>query len=93
MLDELKVLCVSEGCGEVMQRGMLLSHSRGCAKGMVKCDDADCGLSVGLRRSVGIGDDQGEMYKWADGRWSDRDCRIIERTSAFSDGWNVRGVM
>lgn len=48
MLDELKVRCAAEGCEEVMQRGLLLAHSRSCLKGLVKCDDPECGLSVGV---------------------------------------------
>jgi hypothetical protein len=46
MLDELKVRCAAVGCDEVMQRGLLLAHSRSCLKGWVKCDDPECGLSV-----------------------------------------------
>lgn len=48
MLDELKVKCAAEECGEVMQRGLLLGHSRGCQKVVVGCGNADCGLTVGL---------------------------------------------
>ena len=46
MLDELNVRCTAEGCGKVMQRGLLLSHSRTCLKAIVTCPDDGCGLSV-----------------------------------------------
>jgi hypothetical protein len=46
MLDELNVRCTAEGCGKVMQRGLLLSHSRTCQKAIMTCPDDECGLSV-----------------------------------------------
>lgn len=46
MLDELKVRCAAEDCGQVMERGLLLGHLRTCQKAIVTCDDGDCGLSV-----------------------------------------------
>lgn len=46
MLDELKVRCCEEGCGEEMERGLLLSHLRTCSKAIVTCPDGDCGITV-----------------------------------------------
>lgn len=46
MLDELKVKCGADGCGTVLQRGLLLAHLRTCPKAIVTCQGADCGLSV-----------------------------------------------
>ena len=46
MLDELNVRCTAEGCGKVMQRGLLLSHSRMCQQAVITCPDDGCGLSV-----------------------------------------------
>lgn len=46
MLDELKVKCGAEGCGTVLQRGLLLAHLKTCSKAIVTCQDGDCGLSV-----------------------------------------------
>lgn len=46
MLDELKVKCGAEGCGTVLQRGLLLAHLKACSKAIVTCQDGDCGLSV-----------------------------------------------
>ncbi|WWC91595.1 uncharacterized protein L201_006541 [Kwoniella dendrophila CBS 6074] len=50
MLDELKVKCVAEECGMVMERGLLLSHLRSCPKAIVTCQDGDCGLSMSRHR-------------------------------------------
>ncbi|ORX40683.1 hypothetical protein BD324DRAFT_15568 [Kockovaella imperatae] len=46
MLDELKVRCGSEGCGQIMQRGHLLGHVTTCQKAMIKCHEGECGLSM-----------------------------------------------
>lgn len=46
ILDETLVNCSNEGCGEIMQRGLLLSHSRSCQSGLVRCADDGCGLVV-----------------------------------------------
>ena len=46
MLDELKVKCMAEDCGQVLQRGLLLGHLRTCQMTIVTCQDDDCGLSV-----------------------------------------------
>ncbi|WVN84967.1 uncharacterized protein L203_100104 [Cryptococcus depauperatus CBS 7841] len=46
MLDELKVRCGAEGCGIVLQRGLLLAHLRTCPRAIVTCQDSDCGLSM-----------------------------------------------
>ncbi|WVR00288.1 hypothetical protein IAU59_007431 [Kwoniella sp. CBS 9459] len=50
MLDELKVRCVADDCGQVMQRGLLLSHIRSCPKTVITCGDADCGFSMARHR-------------------------------------------
>lgn len=54
MLDELKVRCAAEGCGQVMERGLLLSHSKGCLKSLVLCHEPECGLSVSLGPSLSL---------------------------------------
>nr|ODN99961.1 E3 ubiquitin-protein ligase NRDP1 [Cryptococcus depauperatus CBS 7855] len=50
MLDELKVRCGAEGCGIVLQRGLLLAHLRTCPRAIVTCQDSDCGLSLTRQR-------------------------------------------
>ncbi|WWC71894.1 uncharacterized protein I206_105853 [Kwoniella pini CBS 10737] len=50
MLDELKVSCAAEGCGSIMERGLLLSHLRNCTKAIITCKDGNCGLSMARHR-------------------------------------------
>ncbi|OXG29375.1 E3 ubiquitin-protein ligase NRDP1 [Cryptococcus neoformans Bt15] len=50
MLDELKVKCGADGCGTVLQRGLLLAHLRTCPKAIVTCQGGDCGLSMARQR-------------------------------------------
>lgn len=79
MLDELEVTCGAEGCGKVMQRGLLLSHIRTCARAIVTCGDDECGLSV--RRL---------LWQWNAvdfDRWLGIVCRITVLTSASTDAW------
>jgi hypothetical protein len=46
MLEELEVICDSEGCGHKGQRGMMISHTNLCAKKVVKCQNAGCNTEV-----------------------------------------------
>lgn len=80
MLDELKVRCEADGCGKVMERGLLLAHWKSCGNAVVSCDDDGCGISV---RGRGAPND----------RSPDIACRTIARTSVSSVGWRAGRVM
>lgn len=83
MLDELNVRCTAEGCGKVMQRGLLLSHSRTCQQAVITCPDDECGLSVSFADDMAVSTAIMTGIRLTR-RWLRIVCRTIVHTNASS---------
>lgn len=84
MLDELKVRCEAQGCGKVMQRGLLLSHLKSCTEAIVTCGDDQCGISVRTGKSHDVGSTPD-----TDNRWRVTASLTIAHTSASIVAWSA----